>query len=150
MDDYMFLCHFHLEKTPSMAVGNIRCNNYNSIGLFFCFGCGEKGKISEYIGKKYELNFIESLQFLASVFKMPLPNNPFENNKNAEKIFEIYISKEYENLIIRRHKRNLIRGFYNEKDLFDKDMEHIDNLRKGNYDKDFKYINPKTAKYILT
>ena len=56
--NFMGLCPFHEEKTPSFSV-NPR------LGIFKCFGCGEGGNVFKFLMSHEKMNFIESVQFLA-------------------------------------------------------------------------------------
>ena len=56
--NYIGLCPFHSEKTPSFNVSPDK-------QLFYCFGCGVGGNVSTFIQKIEKLNYPESLTFLA-------------------------------------------------------------------------------------
>jgi DNA primase len=56
--NYVGLCPFHSEKTPSFTV-----NPENQ--MFYCFGCGIGGDVFNFIMQKEGLNFKETLEFLA-------------------------------------------------------------------------------------
>ncbi len=55
--NYVGLCPFHNEKTPSFTVSPTR-------QFFHCFGCGEGGDSISFIMKKENLDFIEAIKFL--------------------------------------------------------------------------------------
>lgn len=57
--NYKGLCPFHGEKTPSFHVNT-------SKQIFKCFGCGEGGDVISFIMKIENLDFIDSVKFLAS------------------------------------------------------------------------------------
>lgn len=50
------LCPFHSEKTGSFTVFED--------DRFYCFGCHEHGDVIDYVKKRYNLDFIQALQFL--------------------------------------------------------------------------------------
>ncbi|MCQ1530822.1 DNA primase [Lutispora saccharofermentans] len=56
--NYIGLCPFHSEKTPSFSVSQDK-------QLFYCFGCGEGGNVSTFIQKIERMTYPESLRFLA-------------------------------------------------------------------------------------
>lgn len=56
--NYMGLCPFHSEKTPSFTVSP-------SKQLFHCFGCGEGGDVISFIMKEENLPFPEAVKLLA-------------------------------------------------------------------------------------
>ena len=57
--NYLGLCPFHNEKTPSFSVSP-------SKGIFKCFGCGEGGNAINFIMKHEHLSYTESLRYLAN------------------------------------------------------------------------------------
>ena len=81
------LCPFHEEKTPSFSV-NPR------LGIFKCFGCGEGGNVFKFLMSHENMNFIESVQFLARRQGMDISRfldaNKSENaTKGRDRIIEI-------------------------------------------------------------
>jgi DNA primase len=64
--NYMGLCPFHGEKTPSFTVNQER-------QIFHCFGCGEGGNVIGFIMKREGLSFPESVRFLAARRGISLP-----------------------------------------------------------------------------
>lgn len=55
---YVGLCPFHKEKTPSFHVDEDK-------QLFYCFGCGAGGNVFDFIMRAENLDFVDTLQFLA-------------------------------------------------------------------------------------
>ena len=66
--NYMGLCPFHKEKSPSFCVSPDK-------QIFHCFGCGVGGNVIHFIGKIENLNFIESLELLANRARIELPKS---------------------------------------------------------------------------
>jgi len=56
--NYLGLCPFHNEKTPSFTVSPAK-------GIFKCFGCGKGGNSVNFIMEHEHLNYVEALKFLA-------------------------------------------------------------------------------------
>jgi DNA primase len=52
------LCPFHTEKTPSFSVNQ-------ELGLYRCWGCGEKGDAISFIREKELLDFVGAVELLA-------------------------------------------------------------------------------------
>jgi DNA primase len=52
------LCPFHDERSPSFSVDPVK-------KVFFCFGCGEKGDVFDFVQKTQGLDFVQALEFLA-------------------------------------------------------------------------------------
>ena len=74
--NYMGLCPFHGEKTPSFTVNQER-------QIFHCFGCGEGGNVIGFIMKREGLSFPEAVRFLAARRGISLPE--FSPGRPGEK-----------------------------------------------------------------
>ena len=75
--NYMGLCPFHNEKTPSFTVSDTK-------QLFHCFGCGEGGDVISFIMKIENLTFPEAIEYLADMLGIPLE----KKNKTDEKLVQ--------------------------------------------------------------
>ena len=56
--NYVALCPFHKEKTPSFNISDDK-------GFYHCFGCGKNGDIFNYLMETENLTFLEALNKLA-------------------------------------------------------------------------------------
>jgi len=66
--NFVGLCPFHNEKTPSFSVNAER-------GFFHCFGCGAGGTVFDFVMKVEGLTFFEALQSLARRYGIVLPEH---------------------------------------------------------------------------
>jgi DNA primase len=64
--NFMGLCPFHNEKTPSFSVNPER-------GFFHCFGCGAGGTVFNFVMKVEGLSFPEAVRSLARRYGIRLP-----------------------------------------------------------------------------
>ncbi len=82
--NYVGLCPFHNEKTPSFTVSHQK-------QLFHCFGCGEGGDVISFIMKMENLTFPEAIKYLADISGIPLDEKKVDKKleKEKEKIYEI-------------------------------------------------------------
>jgi len=64
--NYVGLCPFHSEKTPSFTVNPEK-------QIFYCFGCGEGGNVISFIMKIGNMSFPESIRHLADRFGIAIP-----------------------------------------------------------------------------
>ena len=86
--NYVGLCPFHNEKTPSFSVNAGR-------QTFHCFGCGVGGNAYSFVMKYENLTFPEAIKHLADRAGIKLPeeeDNP-EARKRADlrtRLFEVY------------------------------------------------------------
>ena len=74
--NYMGLCPFHNEKSPSFSVSPDK-------QIFHCFGCGVGGNVFTFLSKIEGINFVEAVQTLAERSNIQLPT--LENNVDTAK-----------------------------------------------------------------
>ncbi len=79
--NFVGLCPFHSEKTPSFIVSP-------SIQRYKCFGCGESGDIFNFVEKTEHLDFVDVLEKLAKEAGVKL-KKASSFNQTFAKIFEI-------------------------------------------------------------
>lgn len=85
--NYVGLCPFHSEKTPSFTV-------HQAKQIFHCFGCGRGGDVFAFWMEYHNLSFPQSLNDLADRYNIRLPRSRdfSEERKKAafkEQLFEI-------------------------------------------------------------
>ena len=66
--NYMGLCPFHDEKSPSFSVSP-------SKQFYHCFGCGKNGNAISFLIENSGMTFIEAVQDLAQQFGMQIPED---------------------------------------------------------------------------
>jgi len=76
-ENYVGLCPFHSEKTPSFHVSSEK-------QLFYCFGCGAGGNVFTFLMKKENLNFPEVLRLLADRLQINLPSGQHEGEMTRD------------------------------------------------------------------
>lgn len=81
--EYLGLCPFHNEKTPSFTV------NENK-GFYHCFGCGAHGDIIRFEMDANGLPFIEAVKKLAGKIGLQLPTLSKDNQEQASKRKSLY------------------------------------------------------------
>lgn len=81
--NYMGLCPFHSEKTPSFSVSP-------SKSIFKCFGCGVGGDVITFIMKRENLNFPEAVEFLSEKYNVRLSEYKDENKEARDKRNRLY------------------------------------------------------------
>jgi DNA primase len=64
--NYMGLCPFHGEKTPSFSVSREK-------GTYYCFGCKKGGDVIDFVMELERLSFAEAVERLADRFGVFLP-----------------------------------------------------------------------------
>ena len=63
--NYIGLCPFHNERTPSFNVSPAR-------GIFKCFGCGKSGDVARFLMEHEQMSFPETLRWLAAKYGIPI------------------------------------------------------------------------------
>lgn len=85
--NYLGLCPFHSEKTPSFSV-------HEGKQFFHCFGCHASGDVFKFVQQMEHVTFPESLKLLANKFGVPIPEmkssaEADENAKERQQLLEI-------------------------------------------------------------
>src|SRR3989337_448690 len=78
--NYRALCPFHKEKTPSFFISSNR-------GLYYCFGCGAKGDIFNFVENFEGLDFRGALKVLADKAGVTLAE--FKENNRLYSLLEL-------------------------------------------------------------
>jgi len=80
--NFVGLCPFHTEKTPSFNVNP-------GLGIFKCFGCGEGGDVFSFVSQVEGLSFPETVRLLADRVGVVLPeeDGPGEEASENEAIY---------------------------------------------------------------
>ncbi|MCD6106701.1 MAG: DNA primase [Caldisericaceae bacterium] len=76
--NYVGLCPFHEEKTPSFVVSPEK-------QIFHCFGCGASGDVIKFLMKIDGMDFKEAITILARDTGMPLPTFSGKKTDKTEK-----------------------------------------------------------------
>ncbi len=85
--NYLGLCPFHQEKTPSFTVNREK-------QIFYCFGCGEGGNVITLLMKIANKSFPEAIKYLAEKTGVLLPVRTFggdgrEKESLRDEIFQL-------------------------------------------------------------
>ena len=120
--NYMGLCPFHSEKSPSFSVSPGK-------QLFHCFGCGVGGDVITFIRQYENYSFGEALSLLAKRANIELPQlSDSDKAQNDEKNIILEINKTaakyfYETLFSKDGKEGL--EYFNLRGLDAKDITHF-------------------------
>lgn len=72
--NYLGLCPFHTEKTPSFNVNPVK-------GIYHCFGCGVGGDVVSFVMRMEGLSFPEAVKFLARRVGVVIPERPLTSTE---------------------------------------------------------------------
>ena len=76
--EFVGLCPFHNEKTPSFTVNEDK-------GFYHCFGCGEHGSVFDFVMKVENLSFPEAVERLAGEAGMEMPVDTPQERERAKR-----------------------------------------------------------------
>ena len=82
-NNYVALCPFHNEKTPSFSVSEKK-------QIYHCFGCGASGNAISFMTRHQHMTFVEAVEFLANHVGMRIPHEGISNSKEYEKTKNLY------------------------------------------------------------
>jgi DNA primase len=75
--NFVGLCPFHGEKTPSFSVHATR-------QFFHCFGCGKSGDVFKFVQEREQISFPEAVRLIAEKMGIPLPRMQYSSESEAE------------------------------------------------------------------
>lgn len=109
--EYLGLCPFHNEKTPSFTVNEAK-------GFYHCFGCGAHGDIVKFEMEANNLPFMEAVEKLANKAGLPMPKFSKDHDMEHEKKQSLYDIMElaaafYERTLFLPAGRKGLDYFYN-------------------------------------
>lgn len=80
--NFVGLCPFHQEKTPSFTVTPAR-------QMFYCFGCGLGGNVFRFLMLKESLSFPESVRYLAGRVGVDIPVTASPREEKYERYYRV-------------------------------------------------------------
>ena len=85
--NYIGLCPFHEEKTPSFSVNS-------EMQIYKCFGCGEGGNVFTFLMKDQNISFIEAVRQIAEQVGISLPRYQ-EDTQEKQRLEKLYAVNEF-------------------------------------------------------
>jgi DNA primase len=103
--DFVGLCPFHGEKTPSFTVSQDK-------QVFHCFGCKQGGDVFAFWMAYHSLSFPEALRDLAERYNVQLPEKHFsaEEKKKADYRETLYKVNELATVFFQKELAHPVRG----------------------------------------
>ncbi|MGC9099965.1 MAG: DNA primase [Caldisericum sp.] len=93
--NYVGLCPFHQEKTPSFVVSPTK-------QLYHCFGCGASGDVVTFLMKIENMSFKDALKQLADIAQIDIPTYFPKENLDREILYSI--NEETKNYFVEKLK----------------------------------------------
>ncbi|MCX7955381.1 MAG: DNA primase [Bacteroidales bacterium] len=99
--NYVGLCPFHKEKTPSFTVSE-------SKGIYKCFGCGKAGNVVNFLMEHEKISYTEALRWLAKKYLIPIEEKPLTQQE-----LELYNERELLFAITRMANEYFVKQLWN-------------------------------------
>lgn len=108
--NYLGLCPFHKEKTPSFTVSPDK-------GIYKCFGCGKAGNVFTFVQEYHGLNFFESVNLIASKYGIEIPQYQSESPERKSNLDNYYAAlaeaaEFYSKLLRKKDGADALKYFY--------------------------------------
>lgn len=136
--NYMGLCPFHSEKSPSFSVSPNK-------QIFHCFGCGVGGNVIHFVSKIENIGFKETLEVLARNAGITLPtlDNGIEDKmqKLKSKVYEINkCTAEFYHENLYKPTSKIAQEYIKKRKLDNNTLKSFLIGYSGNYDELYRYL----------
>src|SRR5579872_829300 len=81
--NYIGLCPFHKEKTPSFNVNP-------QMQIYKCFGCGKGGNVFTFLMEVEKVSYVESIRTLAERYGINIPQSQSQNSESSTDFEQLY------------------------------------------------------------
>ncbi len=101
--NFLGLCPFHQEKTPSFTVSAEK-------QMYHCFGCGAGGNVFTFLMEHGKLSFVEAVRFLADRVGILLPAEGSDDSPEAAEQERLLAATRFAGLRFYDHLMNSVEG----------------------------------------
>ncbi len=113
--NYIGLCPFHNEKTPSFTVSPDK-------QIYHCFGCHTGGNVFKFLMDYKNISFVESVQEIADYLgiKIKQDSTPFsDENSELEELYDINVlaAKYFSNKLLKSDEGEVGRNYFKERNI---------------------------------
>lgn len=115
--NYLGLCPFHSEKTPSFTVSPAK-------QIFHCFGCKKGGDVFAFWMEYHKVSFPEALRDLADKYQVSLPRKqPSSSERKKKELLEVLFQVNeaaadyYHHILVKSEKGSPGRGYLEKRSI---------------------------------
>lgn len=114
--NFMGLCPFHSEKTPSFVVSEQK-------QIFNCFGCHVGGDVFKFVKEYKSISFIEAVQEVAEIVGITIEetsqSEPSQQEKEIEELYEINVvtARFYSNILLNEEEGGTGRKYFKDRNI---------------------------------
>ena len=141
--NYVGLCPFHNEKTPSFSVSRNK-------QMYYCFGCGAGGNVFTFIMEYENFSFVESVKYLAERAGVDLPAEEYSSVVKREadlktKLYDVYkTAANYYYYQMRTEQGKKAYEYLKNRELSDETIKHFGLGYSNVYSDDlYRYLKSK-------
>lgn len=141
--NYVGLCPFHNEKTPSFSVSRNK-------QMYYCFGCGAGGNVFTFIMEYENFSFVESVKYLAERAGVDLPVEEYSSVVKREadlktKLYDVYkTAANYYYYQMRTEQGKKAYEYLKNRELSDETIKHFGLGYSNVYSDDlYRYLKSK-------
>lgn len=102
-ENYIGLCPFHAEKTPSFSVNDRK-------GFYYCFGCNASGDVIKFVSEFHHLSYRDAAISLAEKYGVAIPKLSHMDEKEEEQLSRFHTIIQ---LATNFYQQNLLKIFAN-------------------------------------
>ena len=120
--NFLGLCPFHAEKTPSFSVSPTK-------GIYKCFGCGKGGNVVNFIMEHEKLNYVEALKILAKKYLIDIVEKELteqdliqKNDRESMMIVSDFASEYFKNTLHKHEEGKTVGLSYFRERAFREDL----------------------------
>lgn len=113
--NFLGLCPFHTEKTPSFTVSEEK-------QIYHCFGCHSGGNVFKFLMEYEKISFVESVQELAEKLGIQLEveeniNSEFQNEQEILYDINIEAAKYFSNNLLNDSEGQIARDYFQKRNI---------------------------------
>lgn len=113
--NFLGLCPFHSEKTPSFTVSEEK-------QIYHCFGCHAGGNVFKFLMEYEKISFVESVQQLAEKFGIQLEveenvNSEFQNEQEILYDINTEAAKYFSNNLLNDSEGQIARDYFQKRNI---------------------------------
>ncbi|MER3446638.1 MAG: DNA primase [Candidatus Dadabacteria bacterium] len=141
--NYVGLCPFHNEKTPSFYVNDDK-------GIFHCFGCGTGGDIFGFMMRYNNLTFPEAVEELARRAGLRIEKNPLHAGRKSRRdtLFRLnlFASRFYHSMLIDNTEGRAARDYMRKRGISLETVKEFElGYAPGRWDALVRFLTEKKA-----
>ena len=116
--NYLALCPFHQEKTPSFNISPVK-------QVYYCFGCGEGGNVITFVKKFENVSSFEAVNILARQYNIVINGENFKRQEEKQPLYHAMeeATKYYQQVLQNSATSSPVREYIRKRKISDEMIE---------------------------